>query len=184
MDPLTKTHSSPLVKDCIFTALMMLMEQKDFEDITITEIARKAGVSRMTYYRTYSSKEDILIQYFDGIAEKLICTIKECPDFTPYDIYFTLFSFFNQHTSLIENIVKANLLQSTLQQFVQFTEYLFQTILELDISSMDIKYQIHYHTGGLFTLTHCWLENGKKESPEKMAELAVSILKYNITDKH
>ena len=86
MEQLTNSHDSSLVKDCIFTALMLLMEQKDFDDITITEIAKKAGVSRMTYYRTYSSKEDILIQYFNQMAEKLSDTIKEQPDLTPYDV--------------------------------------------------------------------------------------------------
>ena len=32
-----------------------LMETKVYDDITVTEICRMAGVSRMTYYRNYSS---------------------------------------------------------------------------------------------------------------------------------
>ena len=43
---------------------MILLQQKRYEEITVSEIANKAGVSRMTYYRTYSSKEDIVIQHF------------------------------------------------------------------------------------------------------------------------
>lgn len=178
MAQLTCDHqNSSLIKNCIFTALMMLMETKDFEDITITEIAKKAGVSRMTYYRTYSSKEDILIQYFDEMSEKLIHAIKEQPELTPYDIYVAFFTFFKENTSLVENIVKANLLQLVLDHFIQFSEYLFQNIIKPDIHDMEIKYRIHYHMGGLLSLTHCWLENGKKESPEEMAAFAISIPK-------
>ena len=55
-----------IVQESIFTALIQLM-QKEFHNITITEITEKAGVSRMSYYRNYSSKEDILIKYLDRI---------------------------------------------------------------------------------------------------------------------
>lgn len=179
MEQLTKNHDSILVKDCIFTALMLLMEQKDFDDITITEIAKKAGVSRMTYYRTYSSKEDILIQYFDETAEKLIDTIKEQPNLTPYDLYVEFFAFFNTHTYLIEKLIRANLFQKVLQHFIEFVEYLFQTILKFNINNAEMKYQLHYHTGGLFALTNCWIQSGKKEAPEEMAKLAVSIITHD-----
>ena len=39
-----------MTKECIFTALLILMEKKPYEEITITDIAKKAGVSRMSYY--------------------------------------------------------------------------------------------------------------------------------------
>lgn len=177
MEQSAHNHDKNLTKDCIFTALTLLMEQKDFNDITITEIAKKAGVSRMTYYRTYSSKEDILIQYFDEMTETLAKTIEKEPTLTPYDVYVQFFAFFQKHSSLIENLVKANLIEMILLHFIQFIEYLFQTVLQLDITDMKTTYQIHYHTGELFALTHCWLQNGKRESPEKMAELAVAIVK-------
>ena len=35
-----------MTKECIFTALLILMEKKTYEEITITDIAKKAGVSR------------------------------------------------------------------------------------------------------------------------------------------
>ncbi|WP_369528982.1 TetR/AcrR family transcriptional regulator, partial [Dubosiella newyorkensis] len=51
-----KKKSSQFLRSCIFEALMILLQQKRYEEITVSEIANKAGVSRMTYYRTYSSK--------------------------------------------------------------------------------------------------------------------------------
>ena len=101
----------------------------------------------MTYYRTYSSKEDILIQYFDEMTETLAKTIEKEPTLTPYDVYVQFFAFFQKHSSLIENLVKANLIEMILLHFIQFIEYLFQTVLQLDITDMKTTYQIHYHTG-------------------------------------
>ena len=89
-----KKNDENTLKNCIFTALTLLMEQQDYHSITITDIAKKAGVSRMTYYRTYSSKEDILIQYFNKISEELSMEINQHPDISPKQLIYYFFSFF------------------------------------------------------------------------------------------
>ena len=42
-----------MTKECIFTALLILMEKKTYEEINITDNAKKAGVYRMSNYRLY-----------------------------------------------------------------------------------------------------------------------------------
>lgn len=54
-----------ITKESIFTALMIIMEKKDFKEISITEITKKAGVSRMAFYRNYNQMEDIIINHLD-----------------------------------------------------------------------------------------------------------------------
>ena len=41
------------------------MEKKDYKSISITDIVDEAGLSRVTYYRHFSTKEDIIIRYFE-----------------------------------------------------------------------------------------------------------------------
>ena len=53
-------ESNKITKSSLQTALIYLMNKKDFDKITITELVKKAGVSRMAFYRNYNSKEDIL----------------------------------------------------------------------------------------------------------------------------
>ena len=89
-----KTTDHTLVKECIFTALILLMEQQDYDKITITDITKKAGVSRMTYYRLYSSKEDILLQQFSKIIQELTDKIRQDSSLTPYRLVYQFFSFF------------------------------------------------------------------------------------------
>ena len=61
MEKRTNNMQNILTKESIFTALMILMEKKDFKEISITEITKKAGVSRMAFYRNYDEKEDIIV---------------------------------------------------------------------------------------------------------------------------
>ncbi len=59
-------------RQCISEALIRLMETKAYDDITVTEICRMAGVSRMTYYRNYSSKREIFSDYMKMIVDEFV----------------------------------------------------------------------------------------------------------------
>ncbi|MBN2656355.1 MAG: TetR/AcrR family transcriptional regulator [Spirochaetales bacterium] len=48
-------------KDMIASSLARLLNDNDFDDITLSEIADFAGVNRMTIYRHFKSKEKILL---------------------------------------------------------------------------------------------------------------------------
>lgn len=56
-----------IVKESITQALLILMESKDFQKITITDIVNKAGVVRMSFYRNYTRKEDVLLKHLQEI---------------------------------------------------------------------------------------------------------------------
>ncbi|XMB86116.1 TetR/AcrR family transcriptional regulator [Mycoplasmatota bacterium WC44] len=47
-------------RECVFTALNKLIQKKSFESITINELVEVSGISRATFYRNYSSKEEII----------------------------------------------------------------------------------------------------------------------------
>lgn len=47
----------------ITSALLRLITQRPLNEITITDIAKEAGVGRASFYRNFNSKEDILNQY-------------------------------------------------------------------------------------------------------------------------
>lgn len=46
----------------IVTGLLRLMRKTPYESIKVTDIVREAGVSRMTYYRHFKSKSEVLGQ--------------------------------------------------------------------------------------------------------------------------
>ena len=48
---------SQFTRMCIGEAIVSLIQTKEYEKITVSDIAKKAGVSRMTYYHYYDSKD-------------------------------------------------------------------------------------------------------------------------------
>ena len=49
--------------DKLGAALFLLMAEKDIRKVTIDELAARAGVGRATYFRNFSSKEELLTAY-------------------------------------------------------------------------------------------------------------------------
>lgn len=59
-----------LTRESIETALLFLLEKKELKQISVSELARKAGVSRNAFYRNYKSKEEILEAYYERTSKQ------------------------------------------------------------------------------------------------------------------
>ncbi len=72
-----KIKREALVGAYITDALLLLMRKKDYKDISITEICEKAGVTRMSFYRNFESKEDILKKWTTDVKNDIRVTFKD-----------------------------------------------------------------------------------------------------------
>jgi len=55
------------VKEHITAAMLELLKDKEIKKITVDEIADKSGTGRVSFYRNYGSKEDIIAQYVHSL---------------------------------------------------------------------------------------------------------------------
>jgi AcrR family transcriptional regulator len=42
---------------------MLLMDEKPYSKITVSDITEKAGIARQTFYRNYGDKDDVIFEY-------------------------------------------------------------------------------------------------------------------------
>ena len=160
-----------MTKECIFTALLILMEKKPYEEITITDIAKKAGVSRMSYYRLYKSKDDILIQYFNEVFEELLERAKEIGSITRYQFGLMIFQTTKENDRLLKAVLKAQLYELVLRRLIKFCYYLAEHIVQMDMRDKRTDYWVYEEAGRFSLLLVCWIERDLKESPEEMAHI-------------
>ena len=55
---------------CMDEALLLLLQKKDFEFITVKEVCKKAGVNRSTFYLHYENMDDLLQESVDMISRR------------------------------------------------------------------------------------------------------------------
>lgn len=166
-----------IVKECIVEALIKLMNEKSFDDITITELCNKAGVSRMSYYRNYYDKKDIIKVYLDDISKKFKEETHKLIDFNIYtnkNVINYLFTYFKKYNYFFKTLIKANLsgmLQETLNK------YLEEEIKVEKLSTYE-KYHMYSYSGALYNVYIKWIENDMKESVEELSEYFCKANRY------
>ena len=114
----------------IALALMELLDEKAFGEITVTEITDRAGVSRMTYYRNYKSKEDIFVQALSDILDEYHREFQALSDghshYGDYENLLHCFTYFEKHRDFIYSLFRCglgNLLLTSLSDYITNTWY-------------------------------------------------------------
>lgn len=62
-----RRRQNQMARDRIVSAMMQLIREKPISEVTVQELTELADVSRMTFYRNYSSKEDVFISHIHDI---------------------------------------------------------------------------------------------------------------------
>jgi len=68
-----------LVRGELASAAWELFGKKGYESTTVAEIAAAAGVSRRTFFRYYASKEEVVTETSDELAEAMLSAMAERP---------------------------------------------------------------------------------------------------------
>lgn len=165
-----RDKKNTMTRECIFTALLLLMEQKPYKEITITDIAARAGVSRMSYYRLYKSKDDILIQYADQVFSEFMEELKSVKEMDKYCFSLLIFRLGRREHQLLEGVFQAKLYEQVLSRLIQYGTYLAEYAFRMDMADPRTDYWIHEMAGKFCLVLHHWIERGMPETPEEMAE--------------
>lgn len=157
-----------LVKDAITDALFKLLNKKTLDKISITEIVNKAGVGRVSFYRNFDSKEDIIEKYLIKITDDFIETSGISFKNNDTRTYITiLFNHLEKYKEFTYNLYKSNCLYLVEKQF--------KRIFELRNYNYN-EYKKQFYIGGIYNIYHYWLINGFKETPEQLANNLANLL--------
>jgi AcrR family transcriptional regulator len=63
-----KNKSNQVSREYILKAFVSLLQTEPYDSITVTDITKAAGVSRMAYYRNFTAKDQILTTYLEEIG--------------------------------------------------------------------------------------------------------------------
>ena len=157
----------------IARALLHLLGSKEFSDITVTDIVEEAHVARASYYRNFSSKEDILVNAGRLIMDDFGKAIGEIEGgCLSYEGVVLTFRYFREYRIELLRLHEAG--------FTSIYERLFQEYVACAakgrIPRGMLRYGVSFYTGALFNVYVRWLENGMTESPERMASLLYTML--------
>ena len=150
-------------------ALLLLMERKPFAEISVTELCTKAGVTRVSFYRNFASKEDILAKHVRRITDEWLVesgisySENELPDY-----FLVLLTHMDEHRALCEALNRAGLMHLIQAEFNR----VFQAVHAGEYD----PYKSAFHAGGVFNVYLTWLEGGCRETPAELSARLATIL--------
>lgn len=149
-------------------ALLKLLETSRLEDISVSELCETAGLSRLSFYRNYSSKEDILKQHMAAITSSFLDSTAVNFRTTPKkEFIIYLVSHISQHRELVY-LLMDNHLSYLLKE--AFDEAFTRTA-----GTWHDPYRCYVASGAYFNLIYYWFINGCRETPEELAGTDLSI---------
>lgn len=168
---LSNEKMNQITRESICRAMLLLLKEKDFQSISITELTQKAGVSRNGFYRNYDAKEDILSELIATFNKGLFIAIGS-PVFGQgaLEWYHHLFSVLRSQSNTLIRLMDAG----ARGEFLQTTsDHLLKSHPN---ASTEDHYRLLAWNGALLNIIHDWLFSGMKESDEKMALLCSGLL--------
>ncbi|GAJ26206.1 transcriptional regulator [Liquorilactobacillus sucicola DSM 21376 = JCM 15457] len=166
----------------IFQAFINLLQVKNSETITITELTQKAGVSRTYYYKHFTTFDDIISE-FEMLS--IIKYIRQLPNQAKLNFSTLMEHYFQLALSNIDSqltLLRSGKEQVMIKSFVTTYQYLLQNDMLIKFSKngrSEDKYWADFIAGAVVNTSLGWLKRGATETPRYMGEKMASFLELN-----
>lgn len=156
-------------KKYLAEALILLMKDKSMDEIKINELTKRAGVSRMSYYRYFSDKSEIFEYYMHYIFGLFTQWEKEngvAPFGSKQHIRESL-EFFRQYGDFarcIYNSGSDGIMLKTINTYME-------SQLEFRKSTPVLRYKLYYYAGALYNCYIQWVLEDFKTPVDKLTNI-------------
>lgn len=161
-----------VVVDQLETAIFNLLKEKEYKDISISELCDKAWVSRCTFYRNYNDMDDIIYQFFMRKSKKwwdenYNTFLKE-----EKNVSVSLF----QYLLSLKDVILL-IYQNGLSHI--FEKHIFDSAINgRNVFDKEQSYSSARVSGSIVGLTNEWVRRGMQDSPEYLAKFLNKEIEY------
>ena len=173
-------------------ALLLLLEKKDYEFVTVTELCQKAGVNRTTFYLHYETMDDLLLETIEMVNKKFndtfnnrkidVNTSSKEELFLIKDEYLIPYLNFIKENKKIYKLIhdKPNIFKKQYASKL-FYEQIFSKILDKFYVTNDEKeYIFSYFSLGIVAIIQKWVEKDCIDDIDKIASIIKKVIGYEI----
>lgn len=180
MNP-TQHPSAIRSKNEITNTLLHLMKSFPYHEITVKQILMESHVARKTFYRNFSSKDDVLSAHIDTILYQYVQSLQQMPSCRLSVVLDIIFEFCIQNQEFLFQLRDNELLHLILNKLNRLIPLLHNQIVSPDyplfqpFTSEQTEYIIAFNVGAAWNIILKWVEGGMREMPESIKR---TILRY------
>lgn len=167
-----------LTKVKIVFALESLLEGSRYEDITVSQICAKAGISRQTFYRHFGSKYDIAAWNLVALGESTLFQTGRTLNW--FDANYEMNYLIAQNKPFYHGVLKYDYGYESLteQAFRRRKETLVETLVHWQGKELTdlLEFQIDVLARTEVSVITGWCQRGMDVSPLRLAELQQTVI--------
>jgi len=159
-------------RDVLGDALLALMQEKVFEEITVQHVLDRAGVGRSTFYSHYSDKNDLFLSDVEDFLE-LMSTLLTRGN-APLERVAPMREFLT-HIGESRELLSAVAAAGKLRDVFELGQGFFARSIEerlrmaqVEMAPMLLKVHAQALAGAMFALLSWWIDHGSAASPEEV----------------
>ena len=171
-----KSRQVERTRSWILEAVLLLMDEKPYSKITVSDITEKAGVARQTFYRNYNDKDEVIIKYFANIFNSEMLEVENISDRNKQDMIVLTFNikYMIEHkTNLMKMLSIVGIEDIFTDSFTEWQNFLFnQKKSRLSPEARLVyRYKLFYQITGILVVIMDWFKNNMPITVENLTRL-------------
>lgn len=170
---MTESNKRQKTKQAIEDAMVQLLAEQPFDQISTVKLAKTAGISRSSFYTHYKDKYDMIDLYQSRLFHTLEYIFGKYAD-NKQQVLLEIFEYLHS-----EPLLAALLSENGTKEIQNFLRNKLLILLKTDIltrsanhplNETDLEYCGVYLANALFGVCQTWIAHGKKESPQEITD--------------
>src|ERR1700741_1744473 len=158
-------------RSALTRALLELLEEKPFAQLTIREISARAGTGYATFFRHYATKEALLSDVAsEEIADLLNRTLPILHDSNSYESTRALCRYVGEHRNLWAALLTGGAAGILREEFIRQASEMPREFAEVK-GWLPSDLGVVYGAGGTIDILAWWLSQNEPFAPEQIAAI-------------
>lgn len=174
----TQTNAVALrTQKAISGAFLSLIQERAYEDISVTDICRRADVVRKTFYNNFGSKDDVVHYLINGIFHEMESKI-DLRQMSVRHILLMAFGFVLDNRDALLLFYERGLIRFAHKSIAAYItkEHILTKLDENTLDARAYKYIAAQISAVLISVIETWIENGLEEPVAFLAELTEALM--------
>lgn len=182
MDEKTRDERYHVAEEAILDAFFLVLKEKELDKITVSDIIKKAGIVRSTFYNHFEDIPNLINAIEDKTVNDIFSLMKTFHPENDWDMCKSFYLTICEYTmtnpflaSLLRDPQENTFFRKTVTMFHRYVQKVTQTTAAIEHSKEDLSYMIACSIGSTIGVLHKWAKDQFRDSPEYVANLLTRV---------
>ena len=167
-----------IADEAIYDAFFVVLKEKPLDKITVSDIIKKAGIVRSTFYNHYENIPALVAAIEDKTIQDIFALMESFHPKNDHDVcksYFLAICNYTKTNPFLAGLLRSPrggaFFEKTMTMFHQYSKQITQNVSPSHHSKEEFSYMIACSIGSTIGVLHKWTKDNFKLPPEEIADI-------------